>query len=70
MERDERRRGALGVLIGGLLTEYAGWRWVMFVNVPMAACALALVWRGVTAGPPRLAAAALMSSVPSWPRRA
>ncbi|WP_433466161.1 MFS transporter [Spirillospora sp. CA-128828] len=44
--------GALGVLIGGLLTEYAGWRWVMFVNVPMAAGALALAWRGVAAGPP------------------
>ncbi|SPT49984.1 Spectinomycin tetracycline efflux pump [Actinomadura madurae] len=44
--------GALGVLIGGLLTEYAGWRWVMFVNVPMAAAALALAWRGVAAGPP------------------
>ncbi|MEV5553066.1 MFS transporter [Nonomuraea wenchangensis] len=42
--------GALGVLIGGLLTEYAGWRWVMFVNVPMAAVALALAWR-VAAGP-------------------
>ena len=44
--------GAFGVLIGGLLTEYASWRWVMFVNVPMAACALALAWRGVPAGPP------------------
>jgi EmrB/QacA subfamily drug resistance transporter len=44
--------GALGVLIGGLLTEYAGWRWVMFVNVPMAVGALALAWRGVAAGPP------------------
>ncbi|MGR4852575.1 MFS transporter [Streptomyces sp. LARHCF252] len=44
--------GALGVLLGGLLTEYANWRWVMFVNVPMAACALALAWRGVAAGPP------------------
>lgn len=43
---------ALGVLIGGLLTEYASWRWVMFVNVPMAAGALALAWRGVAAGPP------------------
>lgn len=43
--------GALGVLIGGLLTEYAGWRWVMFVNVPMAACALALAWRGIAADP-------------------
>ena len=44
--------GALGVLIGGLLTEYAGWRWVMWVNVPMAACALALARRGVAADPP------------------
>lgn len=44
--------GALGVLIGGLLTEYAGWRWVMFVNVPMAAVALLLALRGVPAGPP------------------
>ncbi|MFF9625126.1 MFS transporter [Streptomyces griseosporeus] len=44
--------GALGVLAGGLLTQYAGWRWVMFVNVPMALCALALAWRGVTAAPP------------------
>jgi predicted MFS family arabinose efflux permease len=44
--------GALGVLIGGLLTEYAGWRFVMFVNVPMAACALFLAWRAVAADPP------------------
>ncbi|MEU5001628.1 MFS transporter [Streptomyces sp. NPDC021622] len=43
---------ALGVLIGGLLTEYADWRWVMFVNVPMAAGALAVAWRGVAAGEP------------------
>ncbi|MEV6107075.1 MFS transporter [Streptomyces sp. NPDC051940] len=42
--------GAFGVLIGGLLTEYAGWRWVMFVNVPMAAAALALTWRGIAGG--------------------
>jgi predicted MFS family arabinose efflux permease len=40
------------VLIGGLLTQYVSWRWVMLVSVPMAACALALVWRGVAAGPP------------------
>lgn len=44
--------GALGVLIGGLLTEYASWRWVMFVNLPMAACALVLAWLGVVACPP------------------
>ena len=39
--------GAFGVLAGGLLTQYAGWRWVMFVSVPMAAVALGLAWRGV-----------------------
>lgn len=44
--------GALGVLIGGLLTEYVSWRWVMFVNVPMAVVALALAWRGVAADAP------------------
>lgn len=43
--------GALGVLIGGVLTEYASWRWVMFVNVPMAAAALAMAWRGIRSAP-------------------
>ncbi len=38
--------GALGVLVGGLLTEYAGWRWVMLVNLPIVAVALALVPAG------------------------
>ncbi|MGK5671851.1 MFS transporter [Micromonospora sp. URMC 106] len=44
--------GALGVLIGGLLTEYAGWRWVMFVNLPIAVCALAFAWNGVPVDAP------------------
>ncbi|CDR10036.1 transmembrane transport protein [Streptomyces iranensis] len=35
--------GALGVLAGGLLTEYAGWRWVMLINLPIVAAALALI---------------------------
>ncbi len=43
--------GALGVLAGGLLTEYAGWRWVMLVNLPVVAAALALACAGVPAGP-------------------
>jgi predicted MFS family arabinose efflux permease len=43
--------GALGVLAGGLLTQYASWRWVLFANVPMAAVALALAGRGIPASP-------------------
>lgn len=35
--------GALGWLLGGLLTEGLGWRWVFFVNVPVGAVCLALV---------------------------
>lgn len=31
---------ALGLLLGGVLTEYASWRWVFFVNVPVAAFAV------------------------------
>ena len=27
--------GAGGVLLGGILTRYAGWEWVLFVNVPI-----------------------------------
>ncbi|REK86382.1 MFS transporter [Streptomyces inhibens] len=42
--------GALGVLAGGLLTEYAGWRWVMLINLPIVAAALALIPAGVPAG--------------------
>jgi EmrB/QacA subfamily drug resistance transporter len=31
--------GAAGVLFGGLLTEGPGWRWVLFVNIPLSAVA-------------------------------
>src|SRR5664280_2323123 len=27
--------GALGLLLGGILTDLASWRWVLFVNVPI-----------------------------------
>jgi MFS family permease len=33
--------GAAGVLFGGVLTEGPGWRWVLFVNVPLSAIAFA-----------------------------
>jgi EmrB/QacA subfamily drug resistance transporter len=38
---------AIGVLAGGVLTEYAGWEWIFFVNVPIGLGALALVPRYV-----------------------
>ena len=37
--------GAAGVLLGGVLTEYLSWRWVLFVNVPIAAGAVLLAPR-------------------------
>lgn len=33
---------AIGLIIGGVLTEYAGWRWCLYVNVPIAAAVTAL----------------------------
>ncbi|MDQ1618654.1 MAG: hypothetical protein QOE19_1223 [Actinomycetota bacterium] len=33
---------AAGVLFGGILTKYAGWEWIFFVNVPIGALVLAL----------------------------
>jgi len=40
---------AFGVLAGGVLTQYLGWRAVMFVNVPMVVLAAVLARRGVAA---------------------
>ena len=34
--------GAAGVLLGGMLTEWAGWEWVLYVNVPIGIAAAAL----------------------------
>jgi len=31
---------ALGPVLGGLVTEHLGWRWVFFVNLPVAAMSL------------------------------
>jgi EmrB/QacA subfamily drug resistance transporter len=43
--------GAIGMLAGGLLTQYATWRWVLFVNVPVGALLLAATPRVVPAAP-------------------
>jgi EmrB/QacA subfamily drug resistance transporter len=38
---------AAGVLFGGILTKYAGWEWIFFVNVPVGALVLSLAPRVV-----------------------
>jgi EmrB/QacA subfamily drug resistance transporter len=37
--------GAVGVLLGGVFTEYLGWEWVFYVNVPIGLLAIALAPR-------------------------
>src|SRR6476620_5662599 len=37
--------GAVGLIAGGLLTSYASWRWVLFVNVPIGLAAALLAPR-------------------------
>ena len=37
--------GAAGVLLGGVLTKYAGWEWVLWVNVPIVVIAALLAPR-------------------------
>ncbi|MFF5140560.1 MFS transporter [Streptomyces sp. NPDC013157] len=37
--------GAAGVLLGGALTQYLDWRWILFVNVPLGAVVIAFAPR-------------------------
>ena len=36
---------AIGALAGGVLTEYASWRWCLLINVPIALLAAVAAWR-------------------------
>ena len=50
--------GAVGVLAGGMLTEWAGWEWVLFVNTPIGIAAALIA--------PRLLDESRDESNPSW----
>jgi EmrB/QacA subfamily drug resistance transporter len=39
--------GAVGLLLGGILTSYVSWRWIFFINVPIAAVVLFLAPRAL-----------------------
>jgi MFS family permease len=42
--------GAAGVLLGGVLTDALGWRWILFINVPIGLVAAVLTYRYIAEG--------------------
>ena len=51
--------GASGWVLGGLITEYAGWRWIFAVNVPIGLIALMMTLRVLPADRKRTRASGL-----------
>ena len=50
---DGRAASAAGLLLGGILTTYLSWRWVLFVNVPMGIVVAAAAPRVLAESPRR-----------------
>ncbi len=44
---------SFGLVVGGILTEFASWRWVMLVNVPIGVVVAAIAWIAVPHTPRR-----------------
>lgn len=42
--------GTAGVFLGGVITEFASWPWVFFINVPIAVLVLAVMWPALPGG--------------------
>ncbi|MCD2498163.1 MFS transporter [Microbacterium nymphoidis] len=42
--------GTAGVFLGGVITEFASWPWVFFINVPIAILVLLVMWKALPGG--------------------
>jgi len=45
--------GAVGLLLGGVLTQYVNWRWIFFINVPIAIGVVLMAMRFVPKSTPQ-----------------